>query len=341
MTERWTVETLDRDDHPTGRLKITGGHLEWNIDRQIRGSGSIEVANPPEGLDWLTTRLRITHWADEQRTPMGIWVPVWPEWHITGAQRTASISLLDRTSLLDREVPYMSQSEAGTIVIDRVRWIMEQRATSAIALTPSAEALRQPITWEARTTWLKVVNDLLSAIGYAAAWADGNGWLRAEPWRAPEDRPLVATYGGDPADYRVLPAYTDSANIADLPNRVVAYSKGDATREALRGDAELPLDHPLGYRRRGDIPRTYTDLEASSQAVIDAHAARLLAQATNVTRRITYTHPVDETQMGDRVRLRHLGVEGVVVNRKVKIGLGPVVEDTVRRVYKEGEQSWI
>lgn len=342
MTEWWSIDLLARDEtniEPFGRL--SGGSLDWSVDRTIHGGGTLEVSQPPADVDWLSCRLRVQHHNGDQVTPMGVWLPVWPEWSIDGDLRKASIQVLDKTSLLSVEVPFMLQYGAGTVVTDCVAAILAQRGEQLVAITPSPLTLRTPMTWPAKTTWLRVVNDLLAAIGYGDLWADGEGWLRAEPYRAPDARPLVATYGGDRDDFRVLRRYTDTASLADIPNRVVAYSTGDATTLAMRGDAELPADHPLGYRRRGDIPRTYDGLQAASQDVIDAHAARLLAQAVQVTRRVSYTHPVDGVALRARVALRRLGVEGVVVERRVSLGVGPVVEDVARYIYTAGELLWI
>ena len=50
--------------------------------------------------------------------------------------------------------------------------------------------------------------------------------------------------------------------------------------------------------------KVYDNLEAADQAVINRHAQRLLTQAIDVTRRVTYTHPVDGIQLRDRVTLR-------------------------------------
>ena len=87
--------------------------------------------------------------------------------------------------------------------------------------------------------------------------------------------------------------------------------------------------------------RVTKDLEAADQSVIDQHARRLLATATEVTRRVTYRHPVDDVQLRDRVRIRRPGVDGVGVARRITLGVGPVVEDTARHIYTQGDPLWI
>lgn len=343
MSERWSVDLLDRDDNlvaPFGRCE--GGSLDWSISRAIQGGGSLDVANPPDNIDWLTARLRITHHDGQRHTPMGVWLPTWPEWTHDGATRKANIQVLDKTALLAREIGTRLQVEAGTVVTERVSDIIHNRGEEALALTHSGKVLRSTITWEPKDTWLKVVNDMLDAIGYGALWADGNGWFRAEPWLPPAARPLRATYGGEDTDYRVLRQYKDAANLADTPNVLVALSKSDQNEPSLRGVARLDDPaHPLSTARRGEIIRVIDNLEAADQTVIDQHAKRLLAEATEVTRRITYTHPVDDVQLRDRIRLRRFIFDGVVVNRSIKLNIGPVVEDTARHIYTQGEPLWI
>uniref|UniRef100_A0AAU8B0P7 Tail protein n=1 Tax=Dulem virus 32 TaxID=3145750 RepID=A0AAU8B0P7_9CAUD len=343
MTEYWSIDLLDRDDNrvaPFGRC--SGGSLDWSISRAIHGGGTLEIDNPPSDIDWLTARLRITHHLDDHATPMGVWLPTWPEWAHDATTRKASVQVLDKTAILAREIGARLQIEAGTVVTDRVAEIITARGEEALALTPSGKVLRSTITWDPKDTWLKAINDMLSAIGYGALWVDANGWYRAEPWRAPSDRPLIATYGGDHGDYRVLRTYKDSANLADIPNVLVALSKTSQDEPSLRGVARLDdPTHPLSSARRGEIVRVVDNLEAADQAVIDQHARRLLAEATEVTRRITYTHPVDDVQLRDRIHLRRFALDGVVVNRAIKLDIGPIVEDTARHIYTQGEPLWI
>ena len=75
--------------------------------------------------------------------------------------------------------------------------------------------------------------------------------------------------------------------------------------------------------------------------MLDRHAERLLAQATNVTRRVTYRHPVDDVQLRDRVHIRRLDIDGAVINRRIQLGIGPVVEDTIRHIYRAEDKLWI
>ena len=341
--EAWRIEALDRDDKPTGPLLgVTGGSLDWSVSKQIHGGGSLNLEAEPAGIDWVATRLRITHLRGDLATPMGVWVPAVPERKITPSRTTATVQLLDKTSLLDIEVPYMSQVEAGVVVTDRVAEICRRLGVPQLALTPSSKTLRETITWDAGVTWLKVINDILAAIGHGSIWADGLGWLRAEPYQAPADRPLAGVFGPRDSDLRVLPEWTDSLDISAIPNRIVVWTTGSLTQKALRGDAELPADHPLGHRRRGDRPRAITGVEAADQQVASQIAARELATATTLTRRVTCTHPVDETNLRDRVQLRTLGMDGVIVERKVRLDIGPVVEDVVRAHHSRGgEGLWI
>lgn len=342
MSESWRIERLDRagvNHGPFGRVE--GGSLEWNVDRQVWGSGTVEISNPPDDIDWFSVQFRISAIIDGDRTPMGVWVPAYPEWKTKHGLKRASIRLLDRTGLLNRVVPQLIQYPVGQDVMDRVLDICRSFSTDEIAFTPSSATLRSAIVWEQEVMWIKVVNDLLAAIGFTAVHADGNGWLRSDPWVEPAQRPVVATYGRESADLRVVPEWTDTLNVDEVPNRVVAYSKSDQNTQPLRALVDLPAEHPLSWKRRGHVQKTYSNVEATDSQALLAYAQRMLLGATSVTRRIQYRHPVDGTQMTDKVRLRTLGVTGQIINRKVTLGVGAVVEDTIRATYSQEEQAWI
>lgn len=339
MAEYWQVDVLDQDDRPTGlELPITGGSLDWSQFKPVRGGGSLSLASPPD-VDWLTARLRIRHHRDgEPPRPVGVWLPILPGWQHTPTTVTGSVAVLDKTELLNQPIGSRHQVPAGTVITDTVAQIIRNHGEEALALTPSAATTRTALLWEPQDTWLKVANDLLDAAGYAALWVDPRGWWRAEPWTPPNRRPVIATYGGVDGDYLMTPAFQDEADLSSIPNEVIAIAAGDDTRPGLIGRAQNTApDSPLSIPARGRVIRRVVDgLEAASQAVIDQHARRLLAESSEVTRRVTWTHPLDDTDLGDRIHLRPLDMPGVIVERKITLGLGAVVTDTARNIYTGG-----
>lgn len=339
MTETWTVTVLDREDAPLRPLRgVRDGSLDWSIHKQVRGGGSLTLDRLDREIDWLNHRLRVA-WSDGHDTRyLGVFLPTTPHWEHTPTGTGATVTLVDKTDLLRSQLGSWWQVPAGQTVLPTVADIIRSRGEQTLALTDSPATLRHTLTWDPDATWLTVANDLLSAAGYGPLWCDGHGWFRAEPYRDPASRPLAAVYGGQPTDYRMLPTFGEEADLSDIPNVVVAVSQGDSERHGLRGIARnTDPSSPLSIPSRGrEITRTVTGLEAASQVVIDAHARRLLAESMEVTRRCTWTHPMDDTELDARVELRPLGLSGTVTQRKIRLGIGAVVTDTCRHIYTGG-----
>lgn len=340
MTESWIITHLDRDDKVKGPLNgVTGGSLDWSIHKQVRGGGSLELTYTGQQVDWLNDRIRVTHSRDGELRHFGVFLPQISSWHHADTGRRASVKLVDKTDILRSQVGTWYQAQAGVAILPTVAKIIRDFGEDNLALASSPLTLRSTLTWDPDKTWLTVINDLLEAAGYGALWCDGTGWFRAEPYRLPDQRPLAAVYGGDSSDYRMLRSYEDVADLGDIPNVLVAVSQGDASKHGLRGVArnEDP-NSPLSIQSRGrEILRTVTGLEAASQSVIDGHAKRLLAEATEVTRKVTWTHPVDDVAVDDAIQIRPLGLRGSVTQRKITLGIGAVVQDTCRHIYTGGK----
>lgn len=342
MAEWWSVDLLDRQDRKKVTLsRIRGGSLDWSIFRAVPGAGSIELtAQPDVDIDWLNDRFRIWWHRGSHVQSMGIYLGQIPGWTQSGPVRQTTITLADKTEILNSPIGLWLTYPAGTVVVDQVVALIRDRGETAIQVEPSTETLRTALTWEPETTWLTVVNDLLAAINYGSLWCDTAGTYRLEPYVAPEARPIVATYGGGADHARMLPSWTDEADLASLPTGFRVYVAGDDSTPGLIGKADLPTEHPLSAASRGRPILTTESGEATSQAIADEIAARRLQESLQVTRRAAITHPVDDTQMGDVIAHAPLGFSGAVVQRTIKLDVGAVVTDTLRRIYTGGDLPW-
>lgn len=344
--DTWQVDLLDRNDRTkTTRLQLTDGSLDWSIFRAVPGSGSITLTlnhEQDQGVDWLHDRLRVTHHNGGQRTPMGVWLLSVPGRDVDGPITTTTIGLSDKTELMNAPIGEWYTVPAGTNVVEHVIGIIEGRGEHAISATESTQTLNTAQTWDPSegVTWLQVVNDLLGLINYQTLWADMDGNLRLEPYLLPAQRPIVATYGQRATDLLMRPAWTDEAELFDIPTGVRVHVEGDEDTPGFVGRADLPDSHPLSAAARGREILRVERREAPSQMVAHDIAARLLVESTQVLRSVTVTHPVDPTNLNDVVRHRPTGLTAAIVERTARMKIGAVVEDRIRHIYTGGELPW-
>ena len=336
----WRVELLDDQDRTRRILDgVTGGSLEWSIFSSVSGSGQIGL-DGDQSIDWLRDRIRITHVDGERVTPLGVWLISMPGRTVANGLVRLDVKLSDKTELLNAPVGAWVTFPAGTVVTDAVARIISARGESSVAITPSSEQLGTALSWRPEDTWLKVVNELLGAINYSSIWADMLGRLVVGPYVPLEQRPTVATYGPEASDLDMLPSWSDEADIFGLPTGVRIYVEGSDEVVGFVGSADLPDSSPLSAAALRRDRLHVESGEATTQAVADAIAARRLDDRLQVTRRVSVGHPMDAVQLRDVVLHRPLGLRAVVVQRKISLSVGAVVEDTIRHIYTGGELPW-
>jgi len=337
MAEWWSVDLLDANDYSKGKLgTVRSGSLEWSTFRSVQGSGSLELAESPELTpNWLADRVRIWHHDGDTATSYGVYLATRPGREVDGPVTRYTLSLSDKTQLLNQPIGRWVTYAAGTVVSSTVVGIILAAGEDRAAVEESAATLATAQSFEPSDTWLHVANELLSAIGYGSLWADRDGVLSAGPYVAPEARPVVKTYGAGEA--KMLPRWSDEMDLSEIPNVVYVSAPGDETTPALIGRAsnDNPAD-PLSTANRPEVVHS-EQVEAADQAAADAIAVRRLAELQQRTRRVTMTHPLDGTWLDDVVT-HPAGLTGPIVQRTIRLDIGAVVEDTVRRIYTAGEE---
>lgn len=346
MAEWWAADLLDRRDYAKGELgTVTGGRLSWSAFRSVGGDGSLEVTLDDElDIDWLSDRVRISHHAEDGTVrPHGVWLISAPERQHDATGTRVTIGLSDKTELLaGDETGEWVTVPAGTNVVAWVAVKIQELTGEVAAVTASSATLRTALTWEPTETWLRVVNDLLAAVNYAALWADMEGRLRVEPYVAPGQRESVARYGFDDDDALMRSEWPEELPLWDLPTGVAVYTEGDEEAPGMSARADLPAAHPLSAARRGRTVTKSEEAEATSLDVLQGIAQRRLDEQMSIVYRAGVVHPVDDTVLNDVVEHGPAGVAGAIVNREITLGLGAVVTDSVRHIWTDMEDlPWL
>lgn len=308
---------------------VTGGTLEWHANAQVKGGGKIAVQRPSGNLDWLKVRVKITmHIQDMGNYPLGVFIPSAPAeaWDDTGL--TWSVELLDKTTVLAEDaVPDNYSVPAGANVTDRVRDLIVSSGERAGSITQTNDTLTNGMTWEAGTSKLTIINDLLQAADFFALYADGNGHYRVEKHEPASKRPMQYNLL-DNAYSIYLPTFTYDKDHYAVPNKVVAIGVGSGEDEAWTSVAtNTNPDSPYSYQRRGRwIVDTQRGVEATSQANLDNYAQRRLAALSSPQGSITIQHaPLPWVKVNDVVHFRRetAGIDIKATVASTKISLDP------------------
>lgn len=339
--ESWHLDLLNLKDTSLGVLDgVTEGSFTFNSNATIRGGGSINYAGP--AVDWLRHRIQpwysLTAGGQSMEWPIGIFIPASPSTQYGIAGRAGSIELYDKTHILDQDrVEKTFVASAGTTATTLVRSIITGAGEKKIALTDSTATLRKAIAWEAGTSKLQIVNDLLDSINYFSIWCDGYGAFRADPYDSPASRMNQFGFVDDSKGI-YLPDFTHTADAFDVPNKVLCIAQGDGDSPALTAvatntDPNNPYSQP--YRGRW-IVRVEESVEASNQTILNGIANRFLSEGQQVGSTYQIKHAPIDLRPNDAVGFRRdsedIDIKATVESIEYSMEPGSLCSTTIREV---------
>jgi len=339
-TYRWEVLThVNGIDQLIGVLDgVSTGSLKWTLNAAVKGGGNgkvmdLSVASPGmlkiSDLALESVRLRpVCVITGLPENPLGIYLVsnAKEEWAATG--RVWSLELLDKTTVPSQDVVDQSYAvAAGTPILKQVRTILST-CNEYIAIDESNTlATSTGMVWEAGTSKLKIINDLLDVAGYNALWIDGYGNYQTTPRVLPADRSINyealniprELVDGEQSIYET--DWTRSKDSYDVPNKVIAVqAAGGQDTAALVGTwtNEDPTS-PYSYQARGRwIPHVLDSVEVPSgtsaeiTTFLQKRAQTTLVQMSAVQAQVEISHLPIPVRVGDVVRFANerAGIDG-------------------------------
>ena len=339
--EAWRYDLLDLADKKIGKLDgVTGGSFDFSVADTIRSGGQITCQG--QGIDWLKVRVQpwytMTAGDYTLEWPLGVFIPASPgvDYSTPGGSRT--IELYDKLLILSRDETDGTYSvAAGAVVTTVVRSILVLAGEVRDAITDSTATLRTAMVWEAGTTKLQIVNELLASINYFSLWVDGYGVFHGTPYVAPTVRGTAWNFA-DNENSIYSPAFTVDEDSFDVPNKVTLVSTSDGETAAMTAVAlnEDPNSRFSFNQRQLWISKTETEVEASTQTILNAMAQRRLVELTGVTATFNIDHAYIPLDLNDAVQFTRaaedISVSAVVQSMTISTEVGAPVKTMFRGV---------
>ncbi|WNM75065.1 minor tail protein [Microbacterium phage Morrigan] len=310
---------------------VSDGSLSFTQNAAIKGRGKIEVIDLDSAAEGMlrigdlkleSIRLRpVCAVEGLPENPLGIFLvsSAGEGWQSTG--REWELSLLDRATVPSQDSFDQSYSvPAGALVLQTVRTILATCGEYIAINDSSTLATSSGMVWEAGTSKLTIINDLLDVAGYNSLWVDGMGDFQATPRVLPANRSVVyEALGGIPRELRdgersiYSPEWSRDRDNFDVPNKVIAVqAAGGTDSPALTGvwTNEDP-NSPYSFPSRGRwIPKTVeVDVPAGTSAEIIAflqsRARATLVQMSAVQAEVKVEHLPIPARVGDAIRFAH------------------------------------
>jgi hypothetical protein len=184
-----------------GRIsdEIFGGEVEHHAYNTIHGTFRFQTTKELDwGQDVIQPWMLLTGGGYWESFALGRFLTTTPEVDLSTDPVTYDVTCVDKLSLLSRPIGDSYFVATGTVYLTAVA-----AALTAAGLTGTqgvlqldssalASTLAAPMVWildDTETTWLRVINDLLTAVNYRGLYCDQAGSFISEPYVAPSTKP--------------------------------------------------------------------------------------------------------------------------------------------------------
>lgn len=351
---RWEVlQHTNGVDQLVGILDgVSDGSLSWSQNVQVKGSGKAKVIDldvAKAGMlrigDLTLESVRVRPVCVIQGlpdNPLGVFLvsAAKEEWENTG--RVWNIELLDRCTVPAQDKVDESYAvAAGTLILQQVKTVLASSGEYIAINSSSTAATSSGMVWEAGTSKIKIINDLLDVAGYNALWMDGYGSFQVTPRVLPADRSILYELLGFPRELRdgeqaiYRPDWSRDRDSFEVPNKVIAVqAAGGEDESALVGVwTNEDASSPYSYQARGRwIPHVLdsvecpegTDLEIV--AFLQKRAQTTLVQMSAVQAQVSLEHLPIPVRVSDVVQFSHTkaGVDARHVVTRIQLDTSPL-----------------
>ncbi|QKY80319.1 minor tail protein [Microbacterium phage Mercedes] len=354
---RWEVlEHSNGVDQLVGTLDgVADGRLTWTQNAAVKGGGKAEVVDLAAS-DTAPGMLRIGNLKLESarlrpvcvvqglpENPLGVFLvsAAKEEWEATG--RVWQLELLDKCTVPQQDQVDQSYAvAAGTLILQQVKIILASCGEYIAIDNSSTLATSSGMVWEAGTSKLKIINDLLEVAGYNSLWMDGYGNFQLTPRVLPANRSLTYDVLGIPRELRdgsqsiYTPDWNRDKDSFDVPNKVVAVqAAGGDDAAALVGQwTNEDASSPYSYQQRGGRWLTHTldsvevpeGTDAEVVAFLQNRARATLIQMSAVQATVKLEHLPIPVRVGDVVRFANskAGIDGRHVITRLQLDTHPL-----------------
>lgn len=271
--------------------------------------------------------------------PQGVFLLATPDRQLDGVGLVSrDIEGYDQLLVLqDDKVLDRYSVAAGVAYTTAISTLIATVTGMVVAIVPSALTLPAAVEWEPGTTKLRILNDLLGAINYESAYFDEAGTLVCRPYLSPQSRAPEYTYDDGSATVRSGNA-SQTLDLYDIPNRW-RLVKSEADQAALTSTyTNTSPTSPTSTVSRGrTIVKLVTEQDAADQATLDAKAARLGFEASQVFEVVKFDTAIMPFHSNADVLTLDIPALGVAAKYSehtwsFKLDLGERMSHTVRRV---------
>lgn len=240
-----------------GRIYPTSGAsptLRMDSSGEIKSSLRGSFVDPGDAVDWLSDQIRADLIIDGAPHHLGVFLPASVQQIEDSTSKSVSIEAFDRCWILkDTVTESMYYIAAGTNYVTAVIKLLTDAGIALIQATPTSSALAEDREdWEMGTSYLTIVNQLLSEINYKELWFNEDGVAILEPESIPTAANIRHTLDDTTVKSLMLPGINKETDIYRSPNVFVCVcSNPDKETVMVARSENSNPQSPLSTMSRG------------------------------------------------------------------------------------------
>lgn len=254
LSFRYVIVRDDADYTEIYPMEGSAPTIQMNDGGVIKTSLSGSFADPGEAVNWLSDRIRPEMIIDGVTYHLGIFLPASVRVQVTDTQRWVSIEAYDQCWILrDTKTEGLQYFAAGTSYLTAIQSLLTAAGIALVNAAPSSAVLAEAREdWDIGTSYLDIINQLLSEINYNPIWFNQDGLAILEPASTPTAANIEHTLNDTDVKSLLLPNCSRETDVYEAPNVFIAVCSNADKNAAMVATAEnTNPQSPLCIARRG------------------------------------------------------------------------------------------
>lgn len=273
--------TVVRGDSDFGRLYTIDGE-----EPTLRMDDSGEIKMSLSGsfiydstVNLLADRIRPEMVIDGTVYPLGLYLPATGTIVEDETRKKWQIEAYDQCWLVrDTKTEDILHFNSGTLYLDAVESLLTKAGVIlTIKTTSTARLTEAREDWEIGTSYLTIVNQLLSEINYGELWFDANGMARLHPVKTPTAENITHVLTEGDVKSLLLPGITRESDIYNTPNVFICVCNNPDKTSVMKATSEnTNVSSLLSIAKRGRRIVSFQKVDnIASQTELQNYADRL------------------------------------------------------------------
>lgn len=292
-----------------------------------------------ERIDWLSDEIRVEVNIDGVAHPLGVYLVSTASRKDDGTTKQVNIEAFDRCWIVkDNYTENLLYFAQGTNYLTAISQLLTTCGIAIVAMTPNDATMQEAREdWNVGTSYLEIINQLLSEINYNPLWFDKDGVAILEPVSVPTIQNVEHSLDNSNVKSLLLPQITQESDIFQAPNVFICIcSNADKNAPMVATSVNANPQSPLSVMRRGRRIATVVQVDnIASQEELQTYADTLRNESLIRGETIQVTTGIlPDFGVADVVSLIYDDIADICVDRAwdMRLEVGGEMKHTLERV---------